>query len=57
MTAVAWRTSAGTAARLPVARATNLTRTVQMYAKAGCQLWDWMPTATQISTTMMAPAP
>ena len=29
MTAVAWRTSAGTAARLPVARATNLTRTLQ----------------------------
>ena len=35
MTAVAWRTSAGTAARLPVARATNLTRTLREYAKAG----------------------
>lgn len=35
MTAVAWRTSAGTAARLPVARATNLTRTLKEYAQAG----------------------
>lgn len=38
MTAVAWRTSAGTAAQLPVARATNLTRAVQMFAQAGCQI-------------------
>jgi 23S rRNA (guanosine2251-2'-O)-methyltransferase len=35
MTAVAWRTSAGAAARVPVARATNLTRTVQQFKKAG----------------------
>ena len=35
MTASAWRTSAGAAARLPVARATNLTRTLTAYAKAG----------------------
>lgn len=35
MTAVAWRTSAGAAARIPVARATNLTRTVQQFKKAG----------------------
>ena len=35
MTAVAWRASAGTAARLPVARATNLTRTLREYAMAG----------------------
>jgi len=35
MTAVAWRTSAGTAARLPVARATNLTRTLREFATAG----------------------
>lgn len=35
MTAVAWRTSAGVAARLPVARATNLTRTLQEFAGAG----------------------
>ncbi|MGH4016374.1 MAG: 23S rRNA (guanosine(2251)-2'-O)-methyltransferase RlmB, partial [Pseudonocardiaceae bacterium] len=35
MTAVAWRTSAGTAARLPVARATNLTRTLKDWAAAG----------------------
>ncbi|HVL85510.1 MAG TPA: 23S rRNA (guanosine(2251)-2'-O)-methyltransferase RlmB [Pseudonocardia sp.] len=35
MTAVAWRTSAGTAARTPVARAKNLTRTLREYATAG----------------------
>ncbi|GAB2908063.1 23S rRNA (guanosine(2251)-2'-O)-methyltransferase RlmB [Streptomyces mayteni] len=35
MTAGAWKTSAGTAARTPVARATNLTRTLQSYQKAG----------------------
>lgn len=38
VTAVAWRTSAGTAARLPVARAVNLTRTVQRLQKAGYQV-------------------
>lgn len=36
MTAVAWRTSAGAAARTPVAKATNLTRALQSYKKAGC---------------------
>ena len=35
MTASAWRTSAGAAARLPVARATNLTRTLRDYRSAG----------------------
>ena len=35
MTAVAWRTSAGVAARLPVARAVNLTRTLREFATAG----------------------
>ena len=35
MTAVAWRTSAGAAATIPVARATNLTRTLREYATAG----------------------
>ncbi len=35
VTAVAWRTSAGTAARLPVARATNLTRTLKDWAGKG----------------------
>lgn len=35
MTAVAWRTSAGAAARVPVARATNLTRSINQYKKAG----------------------
>lgn len=35
MTAGAWKTSAGTAARTPVARATNLTRVLEQYKKAG----------------------
>ncbi|KRV51147.1 RNA methyltransferase [Wenjunlia vitaminophila] len=35
MTAGAWKTSAGTAARVPVARATNLTRALEAYQKAG----------------------
>jgi 23S rRNA (guanosine2251-2'-O)-methyltransferase len=35
MTAGAWKTSAGTAARTPVARATNLTRALTEYKKAG----------------------
>ncbi|MBZ8176428.1 23S rRNA (guanosine(2251)-2'-O)-methyltransferase RlmB [Corynebacterium sp. 3HC-13] len=38
VTAVAWRTSAGTAARLPVARATNLTRTVKEFQQNGYQV-------------------
>ncbi|HZZ49115.1 MAG TPA: 23S rRNA (guanosine(2251)-2'-O)-methyltransferase RlmB [Pseudonocardia sp.] len=38
ITAVAWRTSAGTAATVPVARATNLTRTLREYATAGLML-------------------
>ena len=35
MTAAAWRTSAGAAARLPVARCTNLSRTLAAYQEAG----------------------
>ncbi|MET8825802.1 23S rRNA (guanosine(2251)-2'-O)-methyltransferase RlmB [Streptomyces sp. NPDC004610] len=35
MTAGAWKTSAGAAARTPVARATNLTRALEAYKKAG----------------------
>ncbi|MFC7218709.1 23S rRNA (guanosine(2251)-2'-O)-methyltransferase RlmB [Streptomyces polyrhachis] len=35
MTAGAWKTSAGTAARTPVARATNLTRALEAYKKEG----------------------
>ncbi|WP_067698592.1 23S rRNA (guanosine(2251)-2'-O)-methyltransferase RlmB [Nocardia jejuensis] len=38
ITAVAWRTSAGAAARLPVARATNLTRTLKDWAAKGYQI-------------------
>ncbi len=35
MTASAWKTSAGAAARVPVARATNLTRQLREYQQAG----------------------
>jgi 23S rRNA (guanosine2251-2'-O)-methyltransferase len=35
MTAGAWKAAAGAAGRLPVARATNLTRALQSYRKAG----------------------
>ena len=38
ITAVAWRTSAGTAARLPVARETNLVRVLKEFQKNGYQV-------------------
>ncbi|MGH3959694.1 23S rRNA (guanosine(2251)-2'-O)-methyltransferase RlmB [Mycobacterium sp.] len=38
VTAVAWRTSAGAAARVPIARATNLTRTLKDWADRGVQV-------------------
>lgn len=38
VTAVAWRTSAGAAARVPVARATNLNRTLKEWSDAGLQV-------------------
>ena len=38
VTAVAWRASAGAAARVPVARATNLNRTLKEWADAGVQV-------------------
>jgi 23S rRNA (guanosine2251-2'-O)-methyltransferase len=38
VTAVAWRTSAGAAARTPVARATNLNRTLKDWADRGLRL-------------------
>jgi len=38
VTAVAWRTSAGAAARVPVARATNLNRTLKEWSDAGLRV-------------------
>jgi 23S rRNA (guanosine2251-2'-O)-methyltransferase len=38
VTAAAWKSSAGAAARLPVARVPNLTRTLQDYARAGLMI-------------------
>ena len=38
MTASAWKTSAGAAARLPVAQATNLVRQLKAYQDAGCMV-------------------
>ena len=36
VSAAVWKVSAGAAARVPVARATNLVRTLKEYQKAGC---------------------
>ncbi len=38
VTAVAWRTSAGAAARIPVARATNLNRALKQWGDSGVQV-------------------
>jgi len=38
MTAAAWKTSAGAAAHIPIARATNLNRSLRAYATAGLSL-------------------
>lgn len=38
VTAVAWRTSAGTAARIPVAKATNMVRALKQFQQAGFQV-------------------
>ncbi len=38
MTASAWKTSAGAAARIPVAQAVNLTRQLKAYQAAGCMV-------------------
>lgn len=38
MTAAAWKTSAGAAARLPVAQAVNLVRQLKEYQEAGCMV-------------------
>jgi 23S rRNA (guanosine2251-2'-O)-methyltransferase len=38
VTAAAWKASAGAAARVPVARVTNLNRTLKTYAEAGFQV-------------------
>jgi 23S rRNA (guanosine2251-2'-O)-methyltransferase len=38
MTAAAWKTSAGAAARLPVAQTVNLTRQLKAYQEAGCMV-------------------
>jgi 23S rRNA (guanosine2251-2'-O)-methyltransferase len=38
MTAAAWKTSAGAAARIPVAQVTNLVRTLKNFQDAGCQV-------------------
>jgi 23S rRNA (guanosine2251-2'-O)-methyltransferase len=38
MTASAWKTSAGAAARIPVAQATNLVRALKDYQEAGCMV-------------------
>jgi len=48
MTAVAWRTSAGAAARVPVAHAVNLTRAIEKFKRPG--------TLSSVLTLMAVPA-
>ena len=55
ITAVAWRTSAGTATRLPVARATNLTRALRDAADAGLTVVG-LDAGGAISIDELAPA-
>jgi 23S rRNA (guanosine2251-2'-O)-methyltransferase len=55
MTAAAWRTSAGAAARVPVARVTNLTRALEDYKKAACSSPGSRPRATSRSATSRWP--
>ncbi len=58
MTAAAWKTSAGAAARLPIARATNLNRTLRAYADAGLHLIGLDGRAdTEIGTATEASGP
>ncbi|MCW2839818.1 MAG: methyltransferase [Aeromicrobium sp.] len=38
ITAAAWKTSAGAAARVPVARVTNITRTLKQFQEDGCMV-------------------
>ena len=57
MTAAAWKTSAGAAARLPVARATNLNRTLRAYERRRVRpgrAWTARPTSTSPTSTEVA---
>lgn len=51
MTAAAWRTSAGTAARLPVARATNMVRALKDCAASGLMVVGLDPGGTMLLDT------
>jgi 23S rRNA (guanosine2251-2'-O)-methyltransferase len=58
MTAAAWKTSAGAAARIPIARATNLNRSLRTYADAGLSLIGLDgQAATSISEVSDVPGP
>ncbi len=58
MTAAAWKTSAGAAARVPVARVTNLNRSIKAYAEAGFTVVGLAGEAeTDISAAAHADAP
>jgi 23S rRNA (guanosine2251-2'-O)-methyltransferase len=58
MTAAAWKTSAGAAAHMPIARATNLNRSLRAYATAGLSLIGLDATAdTRISDVPGASGP
>lgn len=57
VTAVAWRTSAGTAARLPVAKVTNITRTLQQMQRQGFQVVGLDGDGTDTLDTYQAQGP
>lgn len=57
VTAVAWRTSAGTAARLPVAKVTNITRTLRDLQEKGFQVVGLAGDGTDTLDTYEADGP
>jgi 23S rRNA (guanosine2251-2'-O)-methyltransferase len=56
MTASAWKTSAGAAARVPVAQAVNLTRQLKAYQQAGCMVVGLAADGTMQLPDMVADA-
>lgn len=55
VTAAAWKVSAGAAARVPVARVTNLARTLQGGRRPACSSSAWTAVGTSRSATCRSP--
>jgi 23S rRNA (guanosine2251-2'-O)-methyltransferase len=55
MTASAWKTSAGAAARIPVAQTVNLTRQLKAYQEAGCMVVGLAADGDVSLTDLVAP--